>query len=317
LAATLIGAAASGFSSSAMGAAFQGATFWQTMGTGITGGMMSTAIAGITYGIGGIGGINIAFQKLNEKSASMINGLINLSARSVAHGVFQGGTHLIQGCRFEHGFLSGFFSSFALGSMSNVNMGSVGSMVFGATIGGTAEALGGGKFANGAVTGAYVMMFNHLNHEWHQTRTGAAKSAAEKTTTTGNETSVLVYQDDSGELCYWECPHDPRNSPTSAYWVEPPGNEISGLTLVEEFHYSVKHGVTNEGKPGLMRGSFQDWQNARDFNIRVTHHTIDVGSWIFTPTLFFSQPPAIIYMKYILWNIEYPIPSPDWYIPKQ
>lgn len=31
-----------------------------------------------------------------------------------------------------------------------------------AAIGGTAEALGGGKFANGAVTGAYVMMFNHL-----------------------------------------------------------------------------------------------------------------------------------------------------------
>lgn len=31
-----------------------------------------------------------------------------------------------------------------------------------AAIGGTAEALGGGKFANGAITGAYVMMFNHL-----------------------------------------------------------------------------------------------------------------------------------------------------------
>ncbi len=34
--------------------------------------------------------------------------------------------------------------------------------VISATIGGTAEALGGGKFANGAVTGAYVMMLNHL-----------------------------------------------------------------------------------------------------------------------------------------------------------
>jgi len=32
---------------------------------------------------------------------------------------------------------------------------------------GTAEKLGGGKFANGAVTGAYVMMFNHLQYEWH------------------------------------------------------------------------------------------------------------------------------------------------------
>jgi len=135
------------------------------MGAGITGGMMSTAIAGITYGIGGIGGIHIAFQKLNEKSASMINGLINLSARSIAHGVFQGGMHLIQGGRFEHGFLAGFCSSFALELTSNVNMGSVGSMVFGAAIGGTAEALGGGKFANGAITGAYVGLFNHAMHQ--------------------------------------------------------------------------------------------------------------------------------------------------------
>jgi hypothetical protein len=35
-------------------------------------------------------------------------------------------------------------------------------VIMSAAIGGTAEALGGGKFANGAVTGAYVMMFNHL-----------------------------------------------------------------------------------------------------------------------------------------------------------
>jgi hypothetical protein len=31
-----------------------------------------------------------------------------------------------------------------------------------ALLGGTAESLGGGKFSNGAVTGAYVMMLNHL-----------------------------------------------------------------------------------------------------------------------------------------------------------
>jgi hypothetical protein len=36
---------------------------------------------------------------------------------------------------------------------------------FSQTNGGTAEKLGGGKFANGAVTGAYVMMFNHLGEE--------------------------------------------------------------------------------------------------------------------------------------------------------
>jgi hypothetical protein len=34
--------------------------------------------------------------------------------------------------------------------------------IISAAIGGTAEALGGGKFANGAVTGAWVMMLNHM-----------------------------------------------------------------------------------------------------------------------------------------------------------
>ncbi len=47
-------------------------------------------------------------------------------------------------------------------------------IVLSSVIGGTAEALGGGKFANGAVTGgAYVMMLNHLMHDdkkdWTQT----------------------------------------------------------------------------------------------------------------------------------------------------
>jgi hypothetical protein len=41
----------------------------------------------------------------------------------------------------------------------------VGGTVTAAVVGGTASALGGGKFANGAVTGAYTMLFNHLMHQ--------------------------------------------------------------------------------------------------------------------------------------------------------
>jgi hypothetical protein len=44
--------------------------------------------------------------------------------------------------------------------MNAENM-SIGAQVAMSVIGGTAEKLGSGKFANGAVTGAYVMMFNH------------------------------------------------------------------------------------------------------------------------------------------------------------
>ncbi len=38
-------------------------------------------------------------------------------------------------------------------------------VIISAPIGGTAEALGGGKFSNGAVTGAFVYLLNHANHE--------------------------------------------------------------------------------------------------------------------------------------------------------
>jgi hypothetical protein len=44
---------------------------------------------------------------------------------------------------------------------ANMDIGS--KVALSAALGGTAEVLGGGKFANGAVTGAYVMMFNHLS----------------------------------------------------------------------------------------------------------------------------------------------------------
>jgi hypothetical protein len=84
--------------------------------------------------------------------------------RAVAHGTFNGAMRYAQGGKFEHGFMSGFVSSLG-GSYMQSNDGnmSLGAKVtMSAVIGGTAEKLGGGKFANGAVTGAYVMMFNHL-----------------------------------------------------------------------------------------------------------------------------------------------------------
>jgi len=40
----------------------------------------------------------------------------------------------------------------------------VGSVAISAVLGGTVEVLGGGKFANGAISGAYIMLLNHLAH---------------------------------------------------------------------------------------------------------------------------------------------------------
>jgi len=84
--------------------------------------------------------------------------------RAMAHAIFNGAMRWAQGGKFEHGFLSGFVSSLGGSYLSTngFNMSGAEKIAISAAIGGTAEALGGGKFANGAVTGAYVMMFNHL-----------------------------------------------------------------------------------------------------------------------------------------------------------
>ncbi len=194
----------------------------------------------------------------------------------------------------------------------NVQMSTGARIVLNAIIGGTTEAIGGGKFANGAVTGAYVMMFNHLMHDWHPTRQQAAKVAKEKTSTTRNETSVLVYEDDSGNDYYWVSPHDSRNSPTSSYWIEPPPAETSDLTLVAEFHYSVKYGPpNNQGQPTLIMGSWEDWRVASIHNITVTHHTIGLGSWRFEPTKGFVQPITMFYYEYLGFDKKHPV-KPPW-----
>ena len=242
--------------------------------------------------------------------------------RATAHGTFNGTMRMAQGGKFEHGFLSGFVSSLGGSAMQSYggNMTFTEKTAIAAVIGGTADPdsyrEGGGKFANGAVTGAFVMAFNHLMHEWHPSRQAAAASAQAKTSETGNETSVLVFQDDQGELCYWECPHDEKNSTTESYWVFPPEYEMYGLTLTEEFHYSVKDGLPDKsGRPTWIKGSFQDWRIASKLGITVTHTTIGIGSWFFRSSLFFEQPQTIIHRNWIYKNNIYPIVPPKWYTP--
>lgn len=71
---------------------------------------------------------------------------------------------MAQGGKFIHGFLSGAVGSLGGSATKNVND-KVARVAIAAAMGGTAEQLGGGKFANGAVTGAFVVMFNDLEHD--------------------------------------------------------------------------------------------------------------------------------------------------------
>lgn len=80
------------------------------------------------------------------------------AGKAVAHGVVGGAFAEIRGGSFKSGFLAAGFSSAA--SPLGPSDGSWKGAAFGALTGGTASVLGGGKFADGAVTGAFVYLFN-------------------------------------------------------------------------------------------------------------------------------------------------------------
>mgnify|MGYP007049774142 CR=1 FL=1 len=167
-------------------------------------------------------------------------------------------------------------------------------VILSAVIGGTAEALGGGKFANGAVTGAYVYLLNHAAHKWHPTRESAANAAKTRTETTGNEASCLVYKDECGDEYYWENPAHPSDTELQSKWTSPKG---INLTLVEEFHFSKE--FTSDGHRIL--GSFQDWVNAQDDRIKITHTSLNFGKWVFTPGRFYDGGTFTPYHPNNIW----------------
>jgi hypothetical protein len=82
--------------------------------------------------------------------------------KAAAHGIAQGGIAEATGGEFRHGFYSGFFTSAAASSgfIEGAPGGGAGRVAAAAVVGGTASAIGGGKFANGAVSGAFIQMFN-------------------------------------------------------------------------------------------------------------------------------------------------------------
>jgi hypothetical protein len=83
--------------------------------------------------------------------------------KAALHGISRAGISKLQTGSGKGGFLSGFASSLLGGVVNGVQNASTAIKVTIAAIaGGTASAIGGGKFANGAMAGAFIMLFNDL-----------------------------------------------------------------------------------------------------------------------------------------------------------
>ena len=135
---------------------------------GIMTGSWQGALQGAIFGAVGAGfaaGIGNAFQKVIPHGANLINnakyGAQFLKAAS--HGLSRAAISMVQGGTFKSGFASGFASSF-FSPGTELGGDNAGGFTLRTTIagvvGGTASEIGGGKFSNGAVSGAFVHMFN-------------------------------------------------------------------------------------------------------------------------------------------------------------
>ncbi len=148
----IAGGLGGGFASGFAGSLLNGGSIGDAFKAGLVGGLAG----GITGGL--LGAIGDAGR----------SGLIgNWFERGLAHGVVQGAAAEATGGEFRHGFYSGFavgatevkIGKWAKGSDSK-------GITAAAVVGGTASALGGGKFANGAVSGAFSYMFNALSEKF-------------------------------------------------------------------------------------------------------------------------------------------------------
>lgn len=152
--AAMLGAAA-GYA--AVGAIVGAAT--GALGAALAGGDLGDVLRGAA--IGGISGA------LTGAMHVVGGGFAGNAANIVGHGVIGGAANVAMGGKFQDGFLSAAASAAAaVSGLANPNsdvgksLGLGGRTLVASTVGGTASALGGGKFANGALTGAMHHLLN-------------------------------------------------------------------------------------------------------------------------------------------------------------
>jgi RHS repeat-associated protein len=143
-----------GFVGGSFGTLLHGGSYNDALVAGFKGAVFGALAAGGAEAIG-------ALPVFSNQAADGLR-LVQELARAGAHGSFQGGMSMFQGGKFIHGFAAGAMGSVsgAYTQGSSVDL----QLIVAAGVGGTAAAIGGGKFVNGAITGAYVALFNHLMH---------------------------------------------------------------------------------------------------------------------------------------------------------
>ena len=142
----VISGALGGASAAMMSSVINGANFRQTAKNTYTGAFWGAFSSCVSYEIGEIS---------------------NVYARIAAHTAAEGAMEGIRGGHVEHGMLVGFTSSVGGYYINRYGsqLGTAGKVAANAALSGVVAEIGGGKFASGAMTGAFIMMYNELQHQ--------------------------------------------------------------------------------------------------------------------------------------------------------
>ncbi len=215
--------------------------------------------------------------------------------RLFKHSFSQAWLEGIRGGNMKHGFLAGAVSV-AGGEVVGQNWSKAGKIAANSVIAGTATELGGGKFANGAITGAFSMMFNDMMHDIQTKRKNLAESAkrewnnkSNKWATKNNQPLCNVFAQDmmkeNGML-----PYEDRYLPAGE-WADPAAN-IPGWEVVSD----------NTIQEGDVAAYKHQYSNA-------TGHMGIVGYREDTPYLFYAgsskTPDRIATSKMSYWTESY------------
>lgn len=148
-----VAGAVGGFAGGFAGTLLNGGNLGQALFSGVVGGLIGGASGFLSYAAGAVNG----------------NSLSAILERMVRHAYANAWLAGIQGQNMWSAALTGGASSLGGAGLTALNTENVGLLcAANAVIGGTVSEIGGGKFANGAVTGAFTMLFNDLHGKMQQ-----------------------------------------------------------------------------------------------------------------------------------------------------
>jgi hypothetical protein len=193
--------AAQGFVAAEGGIYTEGAGYgWQVgyaASSGFSGSLLNGGSIGDAFKAGVIGGAQAYLAgKIGDQFGDVgDHGFWGEVGRAAEHGALGGAIEEAQGGQFRHGFYAGAVGSLASSAVGSTALGRIDGpegmalrTSIAAVAGGTASVLGGGKFANGAITAAFQHLFNFEAHRgnWFE-RAGAS-------------TKRFLFGDDDGGL---------------------------------------------------------------------------------------------------------------------